>query len=428
MRGGTRRSSLKSDTQRSKESSARLQRRQQQRYAHADVRVAYVRGIRDQHQARAAHIKMFASKSVTATAPLARGRPRRVHGSATVRHTRGDVYSNRGDRRLRRRRADLRGSPKGLKQFCCVSSSVFKSREGTCDKCDIALGEKHLPATHLKRKCISDRAAIARPSATRLGVQDNPAYHLTRFRLLQHLKSTRRSDRAHHDLVWRVTPATARTATYAARHTCNRVHRVTPATACTASHLQPRAPRHTCNRVHRVTPATACTASHLRPRAPRHTCDRVHRVTPATACTASHLRPRAPRHTCDRVHRVTPATACTASHLRPRAARHNCDRTHRDLVRRVTPVTGTHTASRRSQRTRMTEDSQDLSEEEMIRLRSPWALKSCAHPHSQRTHPCPQRAQPRLPALSAALVSQSLVPFLRLRFGLTFGLALDSRA
>ncbi|KAH9031508.1 hypothetical protein EDB85DRAFT_2146062 [Lactarius pseudohatsudake] len=40
MRGGTRRSSLKSDTQRSKESSARLQQRQQQRYARADVRVA----------------------------------------------------------------------------------------------------------------------------------------------------------------------------------------------------------------------------------------------------------------------------------------------------------------------------------------------------------------------------------------------------
>ncbi|KAH9007720.1 hypothetical protein EDB85DRAFT_2165306 [Lactarius pseudohatsudake] len=39
VRGGTRHSSLKSNTQRSKELSARLQRRQQQRYACADVRV-----------------------------------------------------------------------------------------------------------------------------------------------------------------------------------------------------------------------------------------------------------------------------------------------------------------------------------------------------------------------------------------------------
>ncbi|KAH9011497.1 hypothetical protein EDB85DRAFT_2159892 [Lactarius pseudohatsudake] len=113
VRGGTRRSSLKSNTQHSKESSARLQRRQQQRYVHAD------------------------------------------------------------------------------------------SRERVRDKSDFALGEEHPLATYLKRKHISNSAAIAHPSATRLGVEDNPAARSERDSAQDistitqgSLKSTRRSDRA----------------------------------------------------------------------------------------------------------------------------------------------------------------------------------------------------------------------------------------
>ncbi|KAH9014487.1 hypothetical protein EDB85DRAFT_2157361 [Lactarius pseudohatsudake] len=42
-----------------------------------------------------------------------------------------------------------------------------------------------------------------------------------------------------------------------------------------------------------------------------------------------------------------------------------------------TPAAGMRTTSKQPQCTQMTEDSQDLSEEEMIRLRSPCLVKSC---------------------------------------------------
>ncbi|KAH9166617.1 hypothetical protein EDB89DRAFT_2075640 [Lactarius sanguifluus] len=71
----------------------------------------------------------------------------------------------------------------GFKTLVRISSSVSKSRERMRGKSDFASREKHPPATHHKHKCSSDDAAFTRPSATRLGVKDDPAYHLTRFRL-----------------------------------------------------------------------------------------------------------------------------------------------------------------------------------------------------------------------------------------------------
>ncbi|KAH9043041.1 hypothetical protein EDB85DRAFT_2138683 [Lactarius pseudohatsudake] len=65
-----------------------------------------------------------------------------------------------------------------------------------------------------------------------------------------------------------------------------------------------------------------------------------------------------------------------------------------------TPAAGMRTTSKQPQCTQMTEDSQDLSEEEMIRLRSPCLVKSCflqflAVPYASAL----ARAFPRSPAL-----------------------------
>ncbi|KAH9030882.1 hypothetical protein EDB85DRAFT_2146395 [Lactarius pseudohatsudake] len=157
--GGMRRSSLKSNTQRSKESSARLQRRQQQRYVHADC--------------GAPQLRLRAPRTGAARHTL---QP----------HARAPSHLAQG----------FRTTPD-------VDSSALKSRERVRDKSDFALGEEHPLATYLKRKHISNSAAIAHPSATRLGVEDNPAARSERDSAQDistitqgSLKSTRRSDRA----------------------------------------------------------------------------------------------------------------------------------------------------------------------------------------------------------------------------------------
>ncbi|KAH9019355.1 hypothetical protein EDB85DRAFT_2153854 [Lactarius pseudohatsudake] len=73
-----------------------------------------------------------------------------------------------------------------------------------------------------------------------------------------------------------------------------------------------------------------------------------------------------------------------------------------------TPAAGMRTTSKQPQCTQMTEDSQDLSEEEMIRLRSPCLVKSCflqflAVPYASAL----ARAFPRSPALCLCSLAPS---------------------
>ncbi|KAH9041042.1 hypothetical protein EDB85DRAFT_2140216 [Lactarius pseudohatsudake] len=193
VRGGTRRSSLKSNTQRSKESSARLQRRQQQRYVRADVDVYSNRSdVRDTSGPAATRVKSTArnTSSTRGTVDQHSDRTRRATtATAAARHT------------LQPHARAPSHLAQGFKTTPDVDSSALKSREHVRDKSDFALGEEHPLATYLKRKHISNSAAIAHPSATRLGVEDNPAARSERDSAQDistitqgSLKSTRRSN------------------------------------------------------------------------------------------------------------------------------------------------------------------------------------------------------------------------------------------
>jgi hypothetical protein len=116
VRDRTRRSSPKSDTQRSKElkrkisaattaapcARGRARRIRSLAIATSARNGVYgtrgnVRGTRRSTYSRAASIKRFMHTSAPVTAPPARGCPRRVHGSATVQDTRNNVYIARAN-------------------------------------------------------------------------------------------------------------------------------------------------------------------------------------------------------------------------------------------------------------------------------------------------------------------------------------------
>ncbi|KAH9027885.1 hypothetical protein EDB85DRAFT_2148244 [Lactarius pseudohatsudake] len=106
----------------------------------------------------------------------------------------------------------------GSKTVLQVSSSVFQLREGTRDKCDVALGEEHHPMKYIKREHPSDHAASQRTTTQRIARRDHTRDGATLRTASQQQRTTTQrpcgpqTSAAHHT-------ATARTVTYAARHT-----------------------------------------------------------------------------------------------------------------------------------------------------------------------------------------------------------------
>ncbi|KAH9032173.1 hypothetical protein EDB85DRAFT_2145732 [Lactarius pseudohatsudake] len=184
-----------------------------------------------------------------------------VRGGTRRSSLKSNTQPSRGPSRLAR----------GYKTVLGVSSSVFQSREGTRDKCDVALGEEHHPMKYIKREHPSDHAASQRTTTQHIARRDHTRDGATlRTASQQQCTTTQRpcapqTSAAHHT-------ATARTVTYAARHTCDRAHhdlarRVTTATARTA---RPSAAHHNCDRAHRDLVRAARHTLQPRARAPSH--------------------------------------------------------------------------------------------------------------------------------------------------------------
>ncbi|KAH9009364.1 hypothetical protein EDB83DRAFT_2531287 [Lactarius deliciosus] len=210
-----------------------------------------------------------------------------------------------------------------------ICSSVSKSRKQVHGKSDIVLPEEHPLEKYLERRHTSNHAAIAQPSATQQSVKDYPAYQHTRFRLPQQRAQRMRLGRSH-------------------RH-----HKRTRRPDYRLSHAPDANPQQRAQQ-----PRLDAEVVILEQTAPRSTSRQPPNHNAADRCPWLEARPSTPS---SRKRDVEDHRA-TKSHPAQQPARTALNLATASLAPRTrkTPAIGTRTASERSRRMRMTEDSQDL--------------------------------------------------------------------